>query len=421
MKNLLFICSILLIQPIASQSILNKVKNKVAEKIENSGEKSKKTEESNNENEDRTSENKENESNSAESKNKEDLGVFRKFEFVRGSKIILQDSFEDDPLGEYPKRWNSDAGGEVARLNKFGGNWLRGTEISNHFVDYLKTLPLNFTFEFDIISDVKASGDYHELSIVLGSTKGGKSFTNMIRGNDNSIFKIDFDLYHSSLMYEGRWNFGYDSTNSTFLEITSPSQFDLSKFEFKTKPLHVSILRQDQRLVLYINTTRIADIRNAFAKNTEINNILFKTFAKAEDENSGLYFSNLIIAETVMDTRKDMFIDGKFVTNAILFETNSDKIKSTSLSAVGVIANYMKSNETVKLKVVGHTDNVGEEATNLSLSERRAKSVVKELVDFHGIDISRLTTEGRGESQPIADNSTSEGKAQNRRVEFIKQ
>lgn len=418
MKKIFIFFCILGAQSLSAQSILNKAKNKVAEKIENRNDKNKKTETEDTEESSATKT--DGEDQEVDKKTKEDIGVYRKFEFVRGSKIILEDSFEDDPIGEYPKRWNSDAGGEVVRLNKFGGNWIRGTEISNHFVDYINALPLNFTFEFDLISDVKSSGDYHELSLVLGSTKGEKNFSNMIRGNDNSIFKIDFDLYHGSLTYEGRWNFGNDSTNSTFLEITSPSQFNISKFEYKTTPLHVSILRQDQRLVIYLNTTRIADIRNAFAKGTTLNNILFKSFAKAEDENSGLYFSNLIVAETVMDSRKDMFINGKFVTNAILFETNSDKIKATSLSAVNVIADYLKANPTVKLKVIGHTDNIGDEANNLSLSERRAKSVVKELVDFYGIDAGRLSTEGKGESQPIGDNSTSEGKAQNRRVEFIK-
>ena len=418
MKKIFIFFCILGAQSLSAQSILNKAKNKVAEKIENRNDKNKKTETEDTEESSATKT--DGEDQEVDKKTKEDIGVYRKFEFVRGSKIILEDSFEDDPIGEYPKRWNSDAGGEVVRLNKFGGNWIRGTEISNHFVDYINALPLNFTFEFDLISDVKSSGDYHELSLVLGSTKGEKNFSNMIRGNDNSIFKIDFDLYHGSLTYEGRWNFGNDSTNSTFLEITSPSQFNISKFEYKTTPLHVSILRQDQRLVIYLNTTRIADIRNAFAKGTTLNNILFKSFAKAEDENSGLYFSNLIVAETVMDSRKDMFINGKFVTNAILFETNSDKIKATSLSAVNVIADYLKANPTVKLKVIGHTDNIGDEANNLSLSERRAKSVVKELVDFYGIDAGRLSTEGKGESQPIGDNSTAEGKAQNRRVEFIK-
>ena len=71
--------------------------------------------------------------------------------------------------------------------------------------------------------------------------------------------------------------------------------------------------------------------------------------------------------------------------------------------------------------MVGHTDNVGDDASNLSLSARRAASVVNELVGFHKIDKARLSAEGKGETQPIAENITNEGKAKNRRVEFIKQ
>ena len=88
---------------------------------------------------------------------------------------------------------------------------------------------------------------------------------------------------------------------------------------------------------------------------------------------------------------------------------------------MGVVADYMKANPTVKLNVIGHTDNVGQDAANMDLSARRAKSVVKELVDFHKIDASRLTSEGMGESKPIGDNNTLEGRAKNRRVEFVKQ
>ena len=107
-----------------------------------------------------------------------------------------------------------------------------------------------------------------------------------------------------------------------------------------------------------------------------------------EDVNSGLFISNLVLAETVTDTRKRFICWWKYVTNSILFETNSDKIQPASLPSIGVVADYMKANPTVKLKVIGHTDNVGQDAANMDLSARRAKSVVKELVDFHKIDPS---------------------------------
>jgi Outer membrane protein and related peptidoglycan-associated (lipo)proteins len=73
-----------------------------------------------------------------------------------------------------------------------------------------------------------------------------------------------------------------------------------------------------------------------------------------------------------------------------------------------------------KVNIVGHTDADGKDADNLILSKRRAESVKANLVKNFGIDASRLETDGKGASQPVDNNTTPEGKANNRRVEFIK-
>jgi outer membrane protein OmpA-like peptidoglycan-associated protein len=75
----------------------------------------------------------------------------------------------------------------------------------------------------------------------------------------------------------------------------------------------------------------------------------------------------------------------------------------------------------MKLKIVGHTDSDGNDDTNLSLSKQRAAAVKQALVSIYGVDGSRLSTDGKGEQDPIADNSSAEGKAKNRRVVFIKE
>jgi outer membrane protein OmpA-like peptidoglycan-associated protein len=74
----------------------------------------------------------------------------------------------------------------------------------------------------------------------------------------------------------------------------------------------------------------------------------------------------------------------------------------------------------MKLKIVGHTDADGDNTSNLELSRKRAEAVKNALASVYGIDASRLATEGKGETEPVSDNGTSDGKAQNRRVEFIK-
>ncbi len=416
--RILFVAALLLWMPNAfAQNILNKVKAKAQEKLENIG--SKKKVESDTVSID--------EEEPAEAKPKKDTSVapnelvaYRKFGFVRGSNIIYQYAFEEVELGDYPKSWMTDAGGEVTTLSAYPGKWLRSTEQANNFVDFIKEYPMNFTLEFDVISDAKDGGDYNSIDIHLVSTIGEKDFNKTISQEEVSGFKIELNLTGHYANYYNYWRFN-DSTNSTFINISAPGLFNLNTEELQSKVVHVSLVRQNSRLTMYVNTNRVFDIRNAFASNTKINNLNFLTYSKLYGKESGLYFSNIILAETASDTRKDLFVDGKYVTNSILFETNSDKIQPASLSSIGVVAEYLKANPTVKLKVVGHTDNVGQDAANLDLSARRAKSVVKELVEYHKIDASRLTSEGKGESQPIGNNETLEGRAKNRRVEFIKQ
>jgi outer membrane protein OmpA-like peptidoglycan-associated protein len=79
----------------------------------------------------------------------------------------------------------------------------------------------------------------------------------------------------------------------------------------------------------------------------------------------------------------------------------------------------MKENPDLKFSVEGHTDNTGSAATNQTLSDARSKAVLDKLVEL-GIDSSRLSSAGKGQNSPIADNSTDEGRAKNRRVEFVK-
>jgi len=84
------------------------------------------------------------------------------------------------------------------------------------------------------------------------------------------------------------------------------------------------------------------------------------------------------------------------------------------------IANVLTENSSVKVKIIGHTDSDGSDADNLALSKKRAESVKASLTKDFGIDATRLETDGKGESQPVDKNTTAEGKANNRRVEFIK-
>jgi outer membrane protein OmpA-like peptidoglycan-associated protein len=133
----------------------------------------------------------------------------------------------------------------------------------------------------------------------------------------------------------------------------------------------------------------------------------------------GLYFTNFKVSEL---ESKPVKIDNesKFVTNAIYFNTNSAVIKPESWPALRQAATAIKSVQGT-IKIIGHTDSDGNDKDNLILSKKRAEAVKEFLIKNFGIDGSRLLTEGQGEANPVDTNNTAEGKANNRRVEFVLQ
>ncbi len=107
----------------------------------------------------------------------------------------------------------------------------------------------------------------------------------------------------------------------------------------------------------------------------------------------------------------------KIVLKNIFFETDSYELKRESFAELNTLVELLKSNPDLKVEIGGHTDSVGSEEYNLSLSENRAKAVRDYLVS-EGVDLGRLTFKGYGFSEPIADNDTEEGRAKNRRTEI---
>lgn len=113
-----------------------------------------------------------------------------------------------------------------------------------------------------------------------------------------------------------------------------------------------------------------------------------------------------------------MIAQGKFVSRDILFDVGKSTIKEQSFIEISRIASFMKEHSELRFSIEGHTDNQGDDAANMLLSKQRAASVKESLIKF-GIDGSRLETKGLGETIPVDTNNTPEGRANNRRVEFI--
>jgi outer membrane protein OmpA-like peptidoglycan-associated protein len=101
----------------------------------------------------------------------------------------------------------------------------------------------------------------------------------------------------------------------------------------------------------------------------------------------------------------------------VLFDFNKSTLQPASDAALQPVANIMTADQPLKLEVQGHTDNVGNDAYNQTLSEARAKAVVMWLTQ-HGVAADRLTAKGYGKTKPVADNGSDEGRARNRRVEI---
>jgi len=108
----------------------------------------------------------------------------------------------------------------------------------------------------------------------------------------------------------------------------------------------------------------------------------------------------------------------KLVLHNIFFETGKSELLAASSIELERVVKMMQDAPNLKIEIIGHTDDVGDDGSNLRLSQSRAQSVLNYLSE-KGIDGSRLSATGKGETEPIADNTTEEGRAQNRRTEFL--
>ncbi len=330
---------------------------------------------------------------------------YAKSDFVPGDEIIFEDDLANEQLGEFPSKWDLMAGVvEIAKLN--GENTINFVEDASRINPLMEEpknyLPEIFTVEFDfwipgmgadVSYDIRFSDQQRNNLWEITLSRGGW------KSNDNEQFNL----------IEMEW--GYYNPSDEWISGENEN-ISVSGNSWN----HFALSFNKRALKIYINGIRIANIPNA--KKPQWWSIFNYTWGGFNGKGN-MHIKNIRIAKGAVPLYDRMMTDGKFITYGITFDVGKATIKPESMGEINRIVQLMTENPDLKFSVEGHTDSTGNPASNQTLSEQRSQAIVAKLVEM-GIAQDRLTAVGKGQNNPIADNSTDEGRAKNRRVEFVK-
>ena len=318
--------------------------------------------------------------------------TYAKSDFVAGDEIFFEDNQANEQLGEFPSQWDVDYGN--AEIVQMGGDKVIMTQgytaIMPLIGDGKNYFPESFTVEFDIYPQycysVETATDQFEIGF-----------------NDSRTLVARFHTYRDEgcFLYTN-WRKPNDDGGSSD---SSDNNVYFSNNEWH----HIAISFNKRACKIYVDGFRVLNIPN----------MKQPTSMWIWSNEKQAYFKNFRIAKGAVPLYDRMMSDGKFITYGITFDVGKATIKPESMGEINRIVQLMTENPDLKFSVEGHTDNTGKEASNQTLSEQRSQAIVDKLVEL-GIAKDRLTAVGKGQNSPIADNNTDEGRAKNRRVEFVK-
>ncbi len=327
--------------------------------------------------------------NSTEQKTQQESKLnWAKYDFVPGDKIIFEDNLIGEENGEFPSRWDLKQGNvEIAQLD--GENVIMFRAGSPEIIPYLKNpekdyLPEIFTIEFDLYGGVGT------FVLNLYDTKNQKS------GSPSGW--TSFKMKHNEM--------GWANNFSKLSDLSLPER----------RWVHIAIAYTNGKLKGYIDETRLVNIPRI---DFDPKGITLYTYIFGTLHEGHYYVKNLRIAEGGVKYYDRFLQDGKIVSNGIRFDVGKATLRPESMGVINNIYKLLSEHPEVNFSVEGHTDSDGDFDFNQKLSEERAKTVMNQLISM-GIDSDRLSSNGFGESKPVNTNDTPEGKAANRRVEFVK-
>lgn len=327
--------------------------------------------------------------------------AWSKYNFVPGDEIIFYDDLTNEESGEFPSRWDLINGNaENASLTEENViNMFHKTKI-NPLMDEEKYLPEVFTIEFDAFFKRIHGPTYQDYNVSLWPGSKGYGYS-----EDKKYYcgNITLNMHGASM------NCTDNGNNKEF------SSYNKSIVVGVGEPVwrHIAIAFNKRSLKVFIDENRVLNIPNLKYKPEAF---AIEAFAYYSELSA---IKNIRIAKGGKKLYDRVMEDGKFVTRGILFDINKAIIKKESYGVLNKVAKMMKEHTDLNFTIQGHTDSDGEEDYNLDLSSKRAIAVKAALQEM-GISKDRLQTEGKGESVPNSENNTPEGKANNRRVEFIK-